>query len=279
MIIIKSFIRLVINSVKSIHFVLINLYMSIQCYVLYREFYKIILVVYLVFMIGFTLLSVIVGLYFMIDCLLLIFNIDVFTELSIEYNMDNVYDSDISDIIDITDISDIFNLFDLYDIYDIMDILDLADYISFVSIDMVQEKSFLCQYFDEFVKLFRKDSVSNVKVIHLNDYLYKYNFGLNDNLGIKDQSTNIEIEREVLRCEVEQLKRQIVICEDESRVDEEYLQRAYNTLDEYRRAYHVKLRQNSELVTRNSELESQNNFLRENFWSNTQLSINIDITY
>lgn len=91
---------------------------------------------------------------------------------------------------------DVIYTTDMSDIEDTTDILDCVDYISFIgNVDVVKERYWLYQYFDDFVKLFRKDRGIGIKHInYINDKLSKEMSYFDDNSG--------SIYKEVLKYEI-----------------------------------------------------------------------------
>lgn len=178
--ILNKFFIIVLDRFKLVWNIFINFYINVKYYIL-CESYRIILVGYILFMVSFTILSVLFSLYMMVDSVLSIVWLETSNVLALSYSVDYVSVSDISDIMDQTDI------------------IDYLDYIYFVdSIDVVQEKSWISQYFDEFIKLFRKDRVSN-GVVRLEYNTEIINLGIH-NIDSKYKSSDTYIE--VLRREL-----------------------------------------------------------------------------
>lgn len=294
MIILKKFVKLNIDSMRLVYKIYINIYISIRCYIL-CEFYKIVLIFYLLFIIG--------SLFMMGNCILYILFMDKSNVLVLENSIDYVSVSDISDVIEVTDIS------------------DYLDYIYFINnVDVYQEKSLLSQYFDGFIKLFRKDNICVVDIacVKQEEDLFKYKFDLRDStdiekdfIKVKSVTTNMEVlmfkrdqikvELEVLISERDQIRVQL---EDKEKllldrgVKEKDLRNLQRIINEYDSKLNEKttenenlrtyisgfLGRNTELATRNdnlqrriSNLSRENSVLREHILTNINIPINIDI--
>jgi hypothetical protein len=97
---------------------------------------------------------------------------------------------------------DFIGVTDMSDIVDTTDIIDYIDYYSLVNnIDMVKEKCWLYQCFDDFVRLFRKDSGINIEFVR---YVNEENF---DKVKINVEHKSIGIYREFLENEVLRLSK------------------------------------------------------------------------
>lgn len=155
--------------------------------------YKLI-VYYLILLTSFSILSLLVSLIFSIVSLIYIFSMllgGIFDAFMVNIILEEVFVIEYVNVVSITDMSDIL---------DTTDISDYIDYISFEKgVKAEEDKCLLYQYFDEFVRLFRKDSGIKTSIYYGIDNLERGNFNI--------EQKSISIYEEALKHKVIQLEK------------------------------------------------------------------------
>jgi hypothetical protein len=102
---------------------------------------------------------------------------------------------------------DIIFIVDMSDIIDTTDVSDYIDYLSFENDASIEEdKYFLHKYFEEFVKLFRKDCNISIEPIHYVEYNV-----ISENFDYQ----HINIYKEILKHEVLRLNKDLCFADKE----------------------------------------------------------------
>lgn len=191
------------------------------------------------------------GIMFLI-CLFIIF-IDGITNVFMVNNI--IEQVSLSSNLDVSCITDMSN------IVDTTDVSDYIDYISFVNNNNIEEERYwLYQYFDDFIKLFRKDGGIDIKHIHyIEDKIGREQFNFDYN--------SVSVYKEVLRYEVLRL---IELCEHNAKITYKFC----DDLSESRRFIDVYKDDIRELEVEKGLLDEELTNLRRNL-SNLQREYNI----